>query len=226
MTRLLHRYGDRVDELARARAAARGATPRRWTATPPTSPPRSCTPAPTRAPLHLDDVLERRTRLAITRADRGLGVAGEVAALMAQALGWSEERTARELAAYATPRGGCAGRRGRSPTTRVRWPPTARCCGARGRAGAHAVTGLILGLDQGTSSTRCLALDPTSWCAAARRWPWRRRFPPRVGGAGPGELVASAREAVAGALARGGGARREDVVAIGIANQTETFVRL
>src|SRR5581483_684594 len=47
--------------------------------------------------LHLDDVLERRTRLAITLADRGLGAARPVAALMGTALGWSAERVGQEV---------------------------------------------------------------------------------------------------------------------------------
>ena len=50
--------------------------------------------------LHLDDVLERRTRLALTAPDRGLTVAEPVAATMAEALGWSPERTRQEVDAY------------------------------------------------------------------------------------------------------------------------------
>ncbi len=49
---------------------------------------------------HLDDVLARRTRLAITRADRGVGVAREIALLMAPPLGWDTETVAREVATY------------------------------------------------------------------------------------------------------------------------------
>jgi glycerol-3-phosphate dehydrogenase len=47
--------------------------------------------------LRLEDVLERRTRLAITAADRGLGAAAPAAALMAGALGWSEARAGEEV---------------------------------------------------------------------------------------------------------------------------------
>jgi glycerol-3-phosphate dehydrogenase len=47
--------------------------------------------------LHLDDVLERRTRLALTAPDRGLAAAGPAAALMAGALDWDAERTRREV---------------------------------------------------------------------------------------------------------------------------------
>jgi len=50
--------------------------------------------------LHLDDVLERRTRLAITAPDRGLAAAAPAAALMAGALGWEAERTRREVDAW------------------------------------------------------------------------------------------------------------------------------
>ncbi len=47
--------------------------------------------------LHLEDVLERRTRLALTASDRGLRAAGPAAELMAGALDWSPDRTQREV---------------------------------------------------------------------------------------------------------------------------------
>jgi glycerol-3-phosphate dehydrogenase len=50
--------------------------------------------------LHLEDVLERRTRLALTAPDRGLAAAEPAAALMAGVLGWSAERTRDEVEAY------------------------------------------------------------------------------------------------------------------------------
>ncbi len=50
--------------------------------------------------LHLDDVLERRTRLALTAPDRGLAAAEPAAAAMADALGWSPQRTRHEVDAY------------------------------------------------------------------------------------------------------------------------------
>jgi glycerol-3-phosphate dehydrogenase len=50
--------------------------------------------------LHLDDVLERRTRTALTAPDRGLSAAAPVAAEMAAALGWSAGRTRAEVDAY------------------------------------------------------------------------------------------------------------------------------
>jgi glycerol-3-phosphate dehydrogenase len=99
MTRLLHRYGDRVPELlalcdqrptlrepltgAGAHLAAEVAY--------------ACSHE---GALHLDDVLERRTRLALTRADRGTGVAGEVASLMATVLRWDDAQTTQELETY------------------------------------------------------------------------------------------------------------------------------
>jgi glycerol-3-phosphate dehydrogenase len=50
--------------------------------------------------LHLDDVLERRTRLALTAPDRGSAAAAPAAALMAEALGWDADRTRREIEAW------------------------------------------------------------------------------------------------------------------------------
>jgi glycerol-3-phosphate dehydrogenase len=49
---------------------------------------------------HLDDVLSRRTRIAIETSDRGFGVAEEVASLMAKELGWDESDVEREILAY------------------------------------------------------------------------------------------------------------------------------
>lgn len=50
--------------------------------------------------LHLEDVLERRTRLVHEVRDRGTAVSEEVAGLIAPELGWSDERIAQEVAAY------------------------------------------------------------------------------------------------------------------------------
>jgi glycerol-3-phosphate dehydrogenase len=50
--------------------------------------------------LHLEDVLERRTRLAVTAPDRGLSAAEPAAALMAETLGWSPARTRDEVERY------------------------------------------------------------------------------------------------------------------------------
>ncbi|MGW0657890.1 glycerol-3-phosphate dehydrogenase/oxidase [Streptodolium elevatio] len=50
--------------------------------------------------LHLDDVLDRRTRISIETFDRGVRVAEECARLMAPALGWTEEQVRREVDYY------------------------------------------------------------------------------------------------------------------------------
>jgi glycerol-3-phosphate dehydrogenase len=51
--------------------------------------------------VRLDDVLARRTRIAIESRDRGLAAAPRVAALMAAELGWDGERASREVDQYA-----------------------------------------------------------------------------------------------------------------------------
>lgn len=48
----------------------------------------------------LDDVLSRRLTLVLRARDQGLAVAPTIAARMAERLGWTPERTERELAAY------------------------------------------------------------------------------------------------------------------------------
>jgi glycerol-3-phosphate dehydrogenase len=50
--------------------------------------------------LDLDDVLSRRTRIAIEYPDRGLGVADRVADLVADGLGWDRAARAAAVAAY------------------------------------------------------------------------------------------------------------------------------
>lgn len=50
--------------------------------------------------LHLEDVLARRTRISIEAWDRGVSAAPVAAALMADVLGWDEERTQHEVAVY------------------------------------------------------------------------------------------------------------------------------
>ncbi|MBM9464629.1 glycerol-3-phosphate dehydrogenase/oxidase [Aeromicrobium sp. YIM 150415] len=49
---------------------------------------------------HLDDIIARRTRLSIETFDRGTGVAEEVAELMGEELGWSDEQREREVHHY------------------------------------------------------------------------------------------------------------------------------
>ena len=83
---------------------------------------------------------------------------------------------------------------------------------------------LVLGLDQGTSSTRCVAFDGELRELGAHSVPVDSSFPgPGLVEQDPEEIAASAERAIAGALA-GAGARPRDVAALGIANQTETFV--
>lgn len=50
--------------------------------------------------VHLEDLLERRTRLFHEIADRGVGAAGEVAELVAPELDWDEDRLDYEMRAY------------------------------------------------------------------------------------------------------------------------------
>jgi glycerol kinase len=79
---------------------------------------------------------------------------------------------------------------------------------------------IVLGLDQGTSSTRCVALDRSLREVGAASVPVECSYPgPGLVEQDPEELAQSARAAIAGALGS-----REDVAALGIANQTETFV--
>jgi glycerol kinase len=86
------------------------------------------------------------------------------------------------------------------------------------------VTRLVLGLDQGTSSTRCVALDESLEERGAASVAVACSFPgPGLVEQDPDAIAASADEAIAGALAAAGAGAR-DVAALGIANQTETFV--
>ena len=50
--------------------------------------------------LHLDDVLTRRTRVSIETPDRGLEAMKPVATVLAEVLGWDDELTTHEIAAY------------------------------------------------------------------------------------------------------------------------------
>jgi glycerol kinase len=79
---------------------------------------------------------------------------------------------------------------------------------------------LVAGLDQGTSSTRCVVLDAELREVAAASVPVECSFPaPRLVEQDPEAIVESARAAIAGT-----GVPPGDIVALGIANQTETFV--
>jgi glycerol kinase len=86
------------------------------------------------------------------------------------------------------------------------------------------VSQVILALDQGTSSTRCIAFDGDLQERARGVVPVACSFPgPGLVEQDPAELVGSAVDAIARAVADGGLAW-SDVAALSIANQTETFV--
>ena len=88
------------------------------------------------------------------------------------------------------------------------------------------MTPLLLALDQGTSSTRCLALEAHPGLALRGEGavPVACRFPaPGLVEQDPEELAASAVAAMAAAL-DAAGAGWDDVAGLAIANQTETFV--
>lgn len=83
---------------------------------------------------------------------------------------------------------------------------------------------IVLGIDQGTSSTRCLALDEQQRRVGAGSAPVTCSTPaPGLVEQDPERLFESACAAVTAAL-REAGADHRDVAAVGIANQTETFV--
>ena len=83
---------------------------------------------------------------------------------------------------------------------------------------------VILALDQGTSSTRCIAFDRDLHERGRAAVPVTCSFPgPGLVEQDPAELARSAEDALTGALADGGLAW-SDVAAVSIANQTETFV--
>jgi glycerol-3-phosphate dehydrogenase len=97
--RLLRRYGDRVEELAElVEGRPELAAPLEGGAGHIAAEVvHACAHE---GALHLEDVLERRTRLAITTRDRGERAAPEAAALMAGVLDWSAEHTDRVVQAW------------------------------------------------------------------------------------------------------------------------------
>ena len=99
VARLLRRHGDRIgDVLDLARSDPALARP--LTGAPGYLAAEVVHAVLAEGALHLDDVLTRRTRVSIETAHRGVESAPQVADLMAAALGWSEERTAREVEHY------------------------------------------------------------------------------------------------------------------------------
>jgi glycerol-3-phosphate dehydrogenase len=97
--RLLHRHGDRIGDVLEL-ADAHPALARPLTGAPGYLAAEVVYAVTAEGALHLDDVLTRRTRISIETAHRGVESAPEVAALMASALGWDDERTAREVEHY------------------------------------------------------------------------------------------------------------------------------
>jgi glycerol-3-phosphate dehydrogenase len=100
VARLLRRHGDRVgDVLDLARADPALARP--LDGAPGYLAAEVVHAVRAEGALHLDDVLTRRTRISIQTAHRGVDSALPVAALMGRELGWTQERTAREVEHYA-----------------------------------------------------------------------------------------------------------------------------
>jgi glycerol kinase len=97
--------------------------------------------------------------------------------------------------------------------------------GGRGRRmGRRAGRDVVLAVDQGSSSSRCVALDPELRPLAIGSRPVASAFPqPGWVEHDAGELLGSALGAVADAIGQAG-ATWADVAAIGLAAQTETFV--
>jgi glycerol kinase len=86
------------------------------------------------------------------------------------------------------------------------------------------VSGVVLSLDQGTSSTRCFVVDPDLEVRAVASRPVTS-FYPRPGWVeqDPEEIAATTVESIRAAMDEAG-ASWDDVRAIGIDNQTETFL--
>ncbi len=86
------------------------------------------------------------------------------------------------------------------------------------------MTELVLGLDQGTSSTRCVVLDGDLRERGSASVAVDSSFPgPGLVEQDPEAIAESVQRVIAGALADAGAGPR-DVAALGVANQTETFV--
>jgi glycerol-3-phosphate dehydrogenase len=97
--RLLHRHGDRIGEVLDL-VAGDPALGRPLDGAPDYLAAEVVHAVTAEGALHLDDVLTRRTRVSIETAHRGVDSAPQVAGLMAGALGWDDERRAREVEHY------------------------------------------------------------------------------------------------------------------------------
>ena len=95
---------------------------------------------------HLDDVLARRTRISIESWDRGEAAAVDVAALMAEVLGWDAARVATEIDHYhqrVTAERNSQEQRDdvAADAHRLTAPEVVPLVGGNGDAGSEAVTG-------------------------------------------------------------------------------------
>jgi glycerol-3-phosphate dehydrogenase len=97
--RLLGRYGSLIGELA-ALIEERPELAEPLDAAPEYLKVEALYAATHEGALHLDDILARRTRASIETWDRGVGVAPEVAALVAPVLGWDAAAVDREVEHY------------------------------------------------------------------------------------------------------------------------------
>ena len=98
--RLLHRHGDRIGDVLEL-ARTRPALGRPLAGAPEYLAAEVVHAVTAEGALHLDDVLTRRMRVSIETGHRGVESAPEVASLMAETLGWDDERAAREVEHYA-----------------------------------------------------------------------------------------------------------------------------
>jgi glycerol-3-phosphate dehydrogenase len=96
---LLHRYGSGIDEVL-ALVAERPELARPIPGAEDYLAAEAVYAASHEGALHLEDVLVRRTRIAMETADRGLAAAEPVAGHMAAVLGWERARREREVDAY------------------------------------------------------------------------------------------------------------------------------
>jgi glycerol-3-phosphate dehydrogenase len=97
--RLLHRYGATVDEVL-AMAAGRTDLMQRVHPDSPVLRVEVLYAAAAEGAVTVDDVLMRRTRLALQVPDAARSAAGEVAGLLGEVLGWDADRVAAEADAY------------------------------------------------------------------------------------------------------------------------------
>lgn len=97
--RLLHRYGSLIDEFLEVASENQGSLNEIGAANGYLR-AEAIYAVTHEGARHLDDVLERRTRISIETPDRGVIAAPEVAAIMATHLGWTEETIASEIEAY------------------------------------------------------------------------------------------------------------------------------